>query len=67
MESHLKAEYSTVELATLIINKKNRMCLFNHNKKAYGTLMWINWSRFIHDRIIFVWYVVVNMSVEKPL
>lgn len=32
MESHLKAEYSTIELATL--KKKNRrMCISNRNKK----------------------------------
>lgn len=32
MESHLKAEYSTIELATLI-KLKNRMCISNRNKK----------------------------------
>ena len=45
MESHLKAEYSTIELATLIKKKNRRMCISNRNKKK---IQFFNIKKMLH-------------------
>ena len=68
-------------LFVLIKKKKKRIFVLYHTKKLLVSqkIQWTHYLNeiksmgqrkkdpFIHDRIIFIWYTVVNMNVEKRI
>jgi len=61
MESHLKAEYSTIELATPP-QKKNRMCRYNQKKKWTTPL-----SRVVYIIFVIYYYYYYFFYLYLPL